>query len=410
MAEGALRSLGAVGAARPNERVDLMRGGVGSPYAAPSGFQSGPAPAYAGQTGAYQAGPALRDGLLPVRPVLARPVVRQPGTRRALLRRPSSAARRTRRVRRTRPGPGYQSGPQQPAAAATSSPQQPGRQPAQPPRRRRRTHLGADRHGAARRHRHHPGTSRPADPSHPGPSHPGRRRVRAVGGTRRRQADRTAPLWPSSGPPASRARTRRPRIGPRPTAAARRRAHRHVAGARRGGARATAPAGDEPIPDQVPVRAATAARPRRARCRPLPTSTDDEDGDFDFPDEDFPEAAAGVIWAGNVPTPPPQASAPAPPRQPTQPSEPRREPTSPAGRPEPGAPAAGRAGRHTHALGDLDHGDLGIEQRSPGRGQILGLEGRCLPPVRPRARAACRPARVRPRRTPRSNSARAAKV
>ena len=33
-------------------------------------------------------------------------------------------------------------------------------------------------------------------------------------------------------------------------------------------------------------------------------------------------------------------------------------------------------GRHTQALGDLDHDDLGIEQQSLGRGQILGLEGR----------------------------------
>ena len=33
-------------------------------------------------------------------------------------------------------------------------------------------------------------------------------------------------------------------------------------------------------------------------------------------------------------------------------------------------------GRHAQALGDLDHGDLGIEQQSLGRGQILGLEGR----------------------------------
>ena len=33
-------------------------------------------------------------------------------------------------------------------------------------------------------------------------------------------------------------------------------------------------------------------------------------------------------------------------------------------------------GRHAQALGDLDHGDLGIEQQSLGRGQVLGLEGR----------------------------------
>ena len=33
-------------------------------------------------------------------------------------------------------------------------------------------------------------------------------------------------------------------------------------------------------------------------------------------------------------------------------------------------------GRHAQALGDLDHGDLGIAQQSLGRGQILGFEGR----------------------------------
>jgi hypothetical protein len=174
------------------------------------------------------------------------------------------------------------------------------------------------------------------------------------------------------------------------------------------------PSGDEPIPDQVPFEPPPlpdASRP----LAPVPASTDDEDGDFDFPDEEFPEAAAGVIWAGNVPTPPPQAAATAPPRQPTQrtqPSEPRREPGSPAGRPEPGAPAAGRgptppaAGRAeptAPAAGRATPGAPSTGRAEPGApagGRATPSAGRATPPTGSRATPSMPPAAPPPPATP----------
>jgi hypothetical protein len=116
----------------------------------------------------------------------------------------------------------------------------------------------------------------------------------------------------------------------------------------------------EPPPFEPPPMPDTA--------RPLPPTTsatedaeDDEDADFEFPDEaGFPAAGAGVIWAGNVPTPPPappRQSASAPPRHPAppsqqptqQPAQPSREPSQPRHRAA--EPAAGRAAPTTPATG-----------------------------------------------------------
>ncbi|WP_203986208.1 Hsp70 family protein [Virgisporangium aurantiacum] len=393
VAEGALRSLGAVRAARPNERVDLMRGGVGGPYAAPSGFQSGPAPAYAGQTGAYPAGPAYATGSYPSGPYSPGPTSGSP----AYAAGPTSGAPTSGGPAYSpgptySPGPGYQSGPQQPATPPTAPPHRPAQPPAGPQPIWAQT-----------------GTVQPAAPPAPPRNEPSRRseppraeppRSGPSGGGRHAapEEDRTAPLWPSSGPPASPpppAGPARPLPGDEPTGMWR--VPAEEAGAR--------PSGDEPIPDQVPFEPPPlpdASRP----LAPVPASTDDEDGDFDFPDEEFPEAAAGVIWAGNVPTPPPQAAAPAPPRQPTQPSQPRRtEPTPPAagraapGRAEPAAPGTGRAAPGAPAAGRSGPSAPTAGRSGPGA-PTGGPTGRATPPTASRATPAMPPAAPPPPATP----------
>ena len=59
-------------------------------------------------------------------------------------------------------------------------------------------------------------------------------------------------------------------------------------------------------------------------------------------------------------------------------------------------------GHDAQPPGDLGHGDLWIPQQGLGSGDILGAGAGGRPPVRRRARAACRPARGRSRITPRS--------
>ena len=65
---------------------------------------------------------------------------------------------------------------------------------------------------------------------------------------------------------------------------------------------------------------------------------------------------------------------------------------------------------HAKAPGDLRDRNFRIAQHGCCRREILGGEGRGLPPLRPRVRAASRPATVRSRMIERSNSARAAKM